>query len=226
MLQYGGQKVITLINESLLVELKKKQDNVEFIVDLVQQDLSHIRDVIYGISSEEARVRFKSVKVLRTLSKNKPKTLYPYFPLFEKLLDSDNNIIRWNAIDIIANLTEVDSASKFEKIFDRYYNLLNKGNLITAGHIVDNSGRIANTKPNLRKQITNHLLSIEQVPLPTEECRSILSGKVVQSFGQYIDHNRNNAAVVAFTKRLLDSSRGATKKKAEKLLKQLRLEAK
>jgi hypothetical protein len=158
------------------------------------------------------------------LSKIKPAILYPYFHFFEKLIDSNNKIIKWNAIDTIANLTLIDTERRFENIFDRYYELLNEGNLITAGHIVDNSGKIANVKHNLREQITNNLLTVEQVPLPTDECRSILSGKVVQALGQYINHIRNNDAVIAFIKKQLKSNRVATRKKAEKLLNMIQQE--
>ena len=207
-----------MINESLLTELRKKDDNTELIVELILQDLSLVCDTIYGISSAEARVRFKCAKVLRELSRTKPAILYPYFDFFEKLLSSSNNIIKWNAMDIIANLTEIDTERKFERIFDKYYSLLSEGSLITTGHVVDNSGKIANVKHNLREQITRNLLMVEQVPLPTDECRGILNGKAVQAFGQYINHIRNNASVIAFIKKQMNSNRSATRKKAEKLM--------
>ena len=124
-------------------------------------------------------------------------------------------------MDIIANLTEIDTERKFEEIFDKYYSFLNEGSLITAGHVVDNSGKIANVKHNLRGQITNHLLTVEKISLPTEECRSILGGKVVQAFGQYVNHVKHNDAVIAFIKRQLKSNRSATRKKAERLLEKM-----
>ena len=209
------------MNEYLLSELKKKSNNTDLIVELILQDLSLIRDLIYGISSAETTVKFKCAKVLRELSKVKPELLNPYFEFFNKLLDNPNNIIKWNSMDIIANLTEIDTERKFEEIFDKYYSFLNEGSLITAGHVVDNSGKIANVKHNLRGQITNHLLTVEKISLPTEECRGILSGKVVQVFGHYINHIKNDHAVIAFIKRQLRSNRSATRKKAEKLLEEI-----
>ena len=209
------------MNEYLHSELKKKSNNTDLIVGLILQDLSLTRDLIYGISSAEATVKFKCAKVLRKLSKTKPELLYPYFDFFFTLLDNPNNIIKWNVIDIIANLTEIDTEKKFEEIFDKYYALLNEGSLITAGHVVDNSSKIAKVKHKLREQITNHLLNVEKVPLPTEECRGILAGKVVQAYGQYIDHIKSNKAVIALIKRQTKSTRNATRKMAEKLLEKL-----
>jgi hypothetical protein len=209
------------MNDYLLSELKKKSNNADLIVELIFQDLSLIRDLIYAISSGDSTVRFKCAKVLRILSKANPKLLYPYFDFFSTLLDNQNNIIKWNTMDIIANIAEIDTEGKFEKIFKKYYGLLDEGSLITAGHVVDNSGKIANVKHNLREQITDHLISVERIDLPTEECRSILSGKVIQAFGQYINHIKYNNDVIAFIERHLKSDRNATRKKAEKLLKQL-----
>lgn len=202
-------------------ELKKKEDNVDLIVEMILQDLHLVRDTVYGVSSADTRVRYKCAKTLRMLSERKPAIFYPYFDFFEKLLGSDKNIIKWNAIDIIANLTEIDTEKKFEKVFDRFYGLLDEGSLITAGHIVDSSGKIANVKHNLRERITERLLSVEDIPLPTEECRSILAGKVILAFGQYINHIRDKDAVITFIKRKLNSNRSATRKKAEKLLEKL-----
>ena len=209
------------VNEYLLSELKKKSNNTDLFVELVRQDLSLIRDLIYSISSAEATVRFKSAKVLREFSKVKPELLYPYFGFFGKMLDNPNNIIKWNAMDIIANLSEIDTGRKFEDIFDKYYSFLNEGSLIAAGHVVDNSGKIANVKHNLRQQITKHLLTVERILLPSEECRSILAGKTVQAFEQYINHVINNGDVIAFIKRQLKSNRSATRKKAERLLEKI-----
>lgn len=214
-----------MTNESLLTELRKKDDNAELIIELILQDLSLVRGTIYGIASVEARTKFKCIKVLRTISKIKPAILYPYFHFFERLLDHENNIIKWNAIDIIANLAEIDTGRRFDKIFNRYYELLNEGSLITAGHIVDNSGKIAKVKHNLREQITNHILSVERVSLPTDECRSILNGKAILALGQYLNHIRNNDAVIAFAKRQINSKRSATKNKAEELLRKIQRES-
>ena len=76
------------------------------------------------------------------ISATKPGTLYPYFDLFANLLDGENNILKWNAMDILANLAAIDVENKFDCIFShRYYDLLEEGSLITAGHVVENSGQ-------------------------------------------------------------------------------------
>ena len=174
-----------------------------------------------GISSENLRIKFRSTKIMRIISEKEPKLLYPKMDFFINLLDSENNIIKWNAMDIIANLATVDYADKFDKIFKKYYGLLHEGRLVTAAHVVDNSWKIAKAKPNLQSKITNELLRVEKVPLPTEECRNIIIGKTILSLGNYFGQIENKDAVISFVKKQLNNPRNATRAKAQKFLKKI-----
>jgi transcriptional regulator with XRE-family HTH domain len=174
-----------------------------------------------GVSSPTARVRFASAKALRMISEKKPYSLYQHWEFFVCLLDSENSILRWNAMDIIANLTPVDSRRRFEGLFNKFYGYLYKGSLITAGHVVDNSGKITKAIPELKDKITKELLKVEKVPLPTEECRNILIGKTISAFDAYSNKIRNNDEVIAFVKMQLNNPRKSTRAKAEKLWKKL-----
>jgi len=156
---------------------------------------------------------------LSLISKKNPQKLYSKIDFFIDLLDSENNILKWNAIDVIANLASVDIDKRFEKIFEKFYGFLQEGSLITAGHVVGNSWKIVNVKPDLESRITDELLKVEKIKLPTEECRNILLGHTILSFDQYFDKIQNKHEVVSFVKRQLNNSRNATKTKAEKFLK-------
>jgi len=205
----------------ILDNLGKKEIKAEDLAEKIVKNPDFLLDILNGVSSGNSRIKFKSAKILRIISDKNPKMLYPEMDFFINLLDSENNIIKWNAMDVIANLTFVDSKNKFDKIFDKYYGFLYEGNLITAGHVVDNSGKIAKAKPNLQSKITSELLKVEKIPLPTEECRNILLGKVILSFGQYIDQVKDKEEMISLAKVQLNNTRNATKKKAEKFLKKL-----
>jgi hypothetical protein len=45
-------------------ELKKKEDNVNLIVEMILRDLQLIRNTLYGISSTDTTVRYKCAKTL------------------------------------------------------------------------------------------------------------------------------------------------------------------
>ena len=202
----------------ILKELDKKHDSSESLAAMVMKYPQKLSVVLSGVSSENPRIKFRSVKVLRIISEKDPKLLYPKMDFFTRLLDSGNNILKWNAMDIISNLATVDRNNKFAKVFKKFYGLFHEGSLITAVHVVENSGKIANAKQNLQSKITNELLKVEKVPLPTEECRNILLGKTILSFDAYFGKIQNKGEVISFVRRQLNNPRDSTKARAEKFL--------
>jgi hypothetical protein len=205
-------------------ELRKKETEAADIADKIAKNPDLLTELLDGTSSATARIRFASAKILRMISEENPEILYPSMDFFVDLLDDKNNILKWNAMDIIANLTATDTDNKFNRLFKKFYGFLYDGNLITAGHVVDNSGKIALAKPEFQDEITKELLKVEKIPLPTEECRNILIGKTIKAFEVYygkIKDEGNKDKIVSFVKSQLDNPRNATKSKAERFLKKL-----
>jgi hypothetical protein len=200
----------------ILDKLGKKEIKAEEIAEEIENS-GFLPEILNGISSENPRVRFKSAKILRIVSEQNPEMLYSKMDSFIRLLESENNILKWNAMDIIANLTRVDSENKFDEIFEEYYGFLSDESMVTAGHVADNSGKIAKAKPYLQNKITTELLKVESFPRG-QECKNILLGKVILSFGQYVDQVKNKEKIISLAKRQLNNTRNATKKKAEKFL--------
>ena len=200
-----------------LAELNKNKP--EDLAERAGRDSVLLATVFEGMSSSDPKLRFKSAKILNLTSQKEPGKLYPKIDFFINLLECDNSIIKWNAIDIVANLTSADVDGRFEEIFEKFYGLLQEGSLITAGHVVANSWKIVEAKPHLENRITEQLLTIEKTKLPTEECMNILIGHAILCFDKYLDRIRNKGEVITFVKRQLNNSRNATKTKAEKFLK-------
>jgi hypothetical protein len=203
----------------LLDKLENRKINAEDLAEEVMNNPKLLKQILKGVSSPIANIKFTSTKVLRIISKKAPKILYAKMDFFVKLLASENNIIKWNAMDIIANLVAVDTRNKFNKIFKKFYGLLNEGSLVTAAHVVDNSAKIVKAKSEFQNKITSALLKIEKIPLPTEECRNILRGKTIQAFSQYFAQIKNKSRIISFVKRQLNNRRNATKKRAKEFLK-------
>lgn len=197
----------------LTEELEKREDNSEQIAAGIITGKIAMGDIFEGVDSKIARVKFRSAKILRYLSENKPEMLYPYFNFFVRLMETDNKILKWNAMNIIANLSSIDSNLLFEEIFDKFYNMLNEGNLITSSHIVEKSANIINAKPDLKGPIIKLLLQVETIPLPTEECRSIICGKTIEVLSSSYDQIANKKRVFDFVSKQLRSQRSATRKK-------------
>lgn len=198
--------------------LEERETKSEELAEKVVSNKRLLRELLDGISSPNPRVKFGSAKVLRIVSERDPGILYSNWEFFVKLLDSENRILKWNALDIIANLTRVDSQGKFERLFKKFYGYLNDGSLVTAGHVVDNSCKIMLAKPKLQDVIIRHLFKVEEICLPTEECRNILIGKTITVFEACYDKIRNKHEIVSFVRRQFNNSRNATKRRAEKFL--------
>ncbi|UCF11736.1 MAG: hypothetical protein JSW06_06705 [Thermoplasmatales archaeon] len=161
--------------------IEKKNVDAESIAKKVVKDERLIDDLLEGASSEKAVVKYKSLKVLMLVSEQQPKMLYPKWDFFVKLLDDDNTFLIVIGATIIANLTRVDTKNKFEKIFNKYYSLLENESMINAANIAGRSEIIAKAKPHLQGKITSKLLDIDKTH-HRSECKNIIKGKVILSF--------------------------------------------
>jgi len=194
----------------------------EELFQKVKQDFDILPEVLSGISSSKAAIRYGCSKVLMDLSEECPERLYPYMDSFIGFLDSKYRIITWNAMAIIANLARVDKDKKFDAIFDKYYGFLNDEYMVTVVSVVGHSGKIALAKPYLIQRITNELLKVENIsttPHLTDECKRVIAEKAIKSFDRFFDRIDNKEKVICFAKKYLDSPRRTLKTEAENSLK-------
>jgi hypothetical protein len=208
-----------MLKESGLTKLMdQKEDPSKEVAQKVIENPQLLSVLLEGIFSSTTRLRFRSAKILRIISSKNPEMLYPHLDYFLELMESENNIIKWNALDIIANLTGVDKEHRFDEIFEKYYHLLQDDSMVTAAHVVDNSAKIASNRPDLQEKITAELLKVDKIPRDGE-CQNILSGKAILTFDSYFDEIEDKDAVISFVESKRDNPRNATKVKAEKFLK-------
>jgi hypothetical protein len=112
--------------------LARKNVNIERLAAEVIRRPEWLGAILSGLGADTARVRFGAAKVLGIVSERGPEVLYPKIAFFIDLLDTDNRIIRWNAILITGNLAAVDSKRKIDKSLDRYLDPIPGPELITA----------------------------------------------------------------------------------------------
>jgi hypothetical protein len=111
--------------------LSKKEVKAEDVARNMKKNRRLLPELFNGISSENTRTRFKSAKILRIISEEDPEMLYSKMDFFINLLKSENKILKWIAIDVIGNLSSVDTENKFDKIFNKFYSLLADESTIT-----------------------------------------------------------------------------------------------
>ncbi len=201
----------------LLEEINQKKDFCKDIAEKVINNPELLSIILEGVYSDTARVKLRSVKILAIISRKNPEILYPHMSFFIELMDSSNKIILWNTMDVIANLSKLDSENKINDIFEKFYDFISDESMITAAHVVDNSWKIAKAKPIYQNEITDKLIELETIPRD-QECRNILLGKAILSFDKYFDEIEDKEEVISLVKRQLNNSRNATKTKAERFL--------
>jgi hypothetical protein len=199
--------------------IKKKAAGVESTARRIAKEKGLLSRMIDGITSEKPQIKYKSGKILMTLSEQNPRMLYSEWDHFANLLDSENTFMKSIGIRILSNLTRVDTKNKFDKIFNKFYGLLNDESMVTAANLVDHSGMIAKAKPKLQSRITKRLLGIDGTD-HGRECKNILKGKAILSFGEYFEEARNKKKIIDFVTGQLQNTRPATRKKAKKFLKE------
>lgn len=170
------------------------------------------------LSSKDPKIKYGCAKNLLAVAKEKPAEIYPNLDFFVELLDSENNIIKWTAIDIVGRLARVDEAKKIDALMGRLFELLNTGKMITANHAIMALADIALARPEHQERITDELLKVERYNYDTDECRNIAMGAVIQAIDSYFTELENRKAAIGFARRQTQNSRNATKKKAGKFL--------
>lgn len=177
-----------------------------------------LKQIFDGVSSFDKRVKNAAGKTLQIISNTAPECLYPEFDFFIELMDGDDTILRWIGIDIVGNVSHVDSENKINKrVLKRLYTFISDESMITAGHSIDSLGKIARSKSRYRKEITTELLKVEKIQR-NEECRNIHIGQTILAFREYTQFVKNKNPMEAFARRALNNSRSATRKKADKFL--------
>jgi fibronectin type 3 domain-containing protein len=209
------------MESELLQKLESKSITKEALLQMVKQDFNLLPEVLNGVSSSKAAIRYGCAKVLMDLSEEHPEHLYPYMDSFINHLDSKYRILTWNAMAIIANLAEVDEDKKFDAIFDKYYSFLNDAYMVTVANVVGHSAKIALAKPHLTQKITKELLKVENIsttPHLTEECKRIIAEQAIKSFALFFNKIEHKEKVISFVANHINSPRKTLRKVAKDFL--------
>jgi len=182
-----------------------------------------LKQIIEGLHSDRASVRFGCAKALRNLAESHPEKLYPHFDVFRALLDHPNKILQWDGTIVLSHLVRVDADRKFTAIFKRYFAPISGPVMISAANVIGGAARIAIARPDLADRIAAELLRVESASYATAECRNVAIGHAITAFGGFLGLLRKQRPpVLEFVRRQLTNSRPATRKKAERLLKKSR----
>ncbi len=173
------------------------------------------------LDSKDPKVKYGFTKELLKTGAENPALLYDHFEHWTRMLKSSNNIFRWTAIDIIGYLSAVDRENKTDKLVNDLKSFLHSGNLITCNHAIFALGLMAKNKSGYRAKIIRELVAISKDTFETEECKSIATGKVLETLGNFTEEIKKDKRAADFITQAKKSTRNATVKKADSLLKRI-----
>lgn len=200
---------------------KDGNKSAEMVASLAIKNSTVLKQVLEAASSENKRIKNASAKCLREISRINPQKLYKEFNFFVKLIEGQDTILKWNAIEILSNLTDVDTDNKFKsKVLTKYFAFLKDESMVTAANTIVALGKVAANKSGLRQKITAELIKSDSLPY-SAECQNILAGHAFLAFEKYAKEMKNKNEIISFAKKHFKNKRSSTRKKAEKLLKTL-----
>jgi len=181
------------------------------------EDSKALAALLQEVLSKKEAIRHNAFKALLSISEEHPEVLYPEWDFFADLIGSDNTSFKYIAVYIIANLTKVDKQNRFEKIFEKYYSLLDDESVIPAAHVAGNSGKIAKAKPGLQSKITDKLLGIDKTHHALGR-KELIKGYAIEAFGEYFAEAEDKRVILEFVEKQQNSKSPRTKKAAQKFL--------
>jgi hypothetical protein len=199
------------------IDLNNKNINIKAVAKKAVKNDELMATLLDSLWSKNETIRYNCHKVLFLLTQEQPQTLYSKWDYFEEFLESDNTYHKLSAVLLLANLTQIDKDNKFERLFDRYYDLLDDKSFITAAYVAGASGKIARAKPRLRTRITNRLLNIDETHHNPEH-KDLVKASIIEAFEEYIGQTRNKKRIVDFVQQQLNCRSPKTKKAAKEFL--------
>jgi len=120
----------------------KQGAEVGGIADRVIMRPELIVELTGALEAKKGATKDGDEQVLPLARERWPEWMYPYFDVFARLLDSDNSLLKWSDIMIVASLTAVDVEGRFAAIFDKYPAPIEGPTTVAAANIIGGSARI------------------------------------------------------------------------------------
>ena len=199
-----------------MLDLEKRTPEQQKIAENAVKDGKLLSELLSGLLSKKSVARYKNFKAVYLISEEHPEVLYPKWDFFEDMLKSKDNALKFQAIHVLANLAKIDTASRFEKVFDQFYDIVNGDALIPACHVAYVSHKIVKAKPELANKITERLLNLDKA---TYKHKELVQANALRSFSEYFDRISDKDKIVSLAKELQKNKSSRAKKEATEFLK-------
>jgi hypothetical protein len=201
----------------MLPEMNNKDVDIAAVATRALVDSELFSEILDGLTSKEELLRYNCHKVMMSISETNGELVYPKWDYFVECLSSDNSYRKMSAVQIIANLTKVDTENRFEELFDKYYRLLDDKSMIVAIYTAASSGGIVKAKPQLETEITNRLLDIDKTH-HSKERKPLIKAGAIEAFDKYFPESVDKERIIMFVREQQNCDSPKTRKVAQDFL--------
>ena len=206
-------------HKDLISEISDKNVDVDKFAEIVIQEESIRQKIIdQMLNNKHIMAYYHSYNILAKASELNPGLFYRYWDDFASLLNHENSYHRDFGLTLIANLTKVDSENKFSSVFDDYFKCINDAKFMTARHCIQNISKILANKGELKEDILNILLNIDELCNFSEKQKALIKSDVIDVIDKFYMEMNNKEMINKFVKVEIDSISPKTKKRARKFI--------
>lgn len=206
--------------DQLIKDISAADVDVKKFTSLVIENATTREDVVRLVLTDpHIMVYYHCYYILDQATLDRPDHFYHHWDDFTQLLDHKNSYHRDIGMTLLANLTQVDSQSRFELIFDLFFSHLHDAKFLTAVNCVQNSQKIIRYKPNLIVGILPLLLNTDNLTDYPPKQKELLKSFILPIIDENFDNLLNNEAVLEFISSCTRSTSPKTKNIARNLLK-------
>lgn len=209
------------MNKVALLKHIKNKDNIKTFANEINnfELITYLFEIIESTSIE----KYQSEKIIRYISKNNPKILYPYFDRMTKFLSNNNGFIKYGFILSIPNLLEVDICKKWCLVKEKYIFFTKSASIIEFCNTVKCIPKILKYNPKDEKMLITNLLKIERHTfykkgISSKKCKDIAKNTILDCFDNiYITSNYKDE-IIKFIQKCSKSRKKQVRKKSNRLL--------
>ncbi len=208
-----------MTKNDLISEICDKNVDVDKFAEIIINEEPIRQEIINQmLNNEHIMVYYHSYNILAKSSELKPELFYRYWDDFASLLNHENSYHRDFGLTLIANLTKVDYENKFSSVFDDYFKRINDTKFMTARHCIQNTAKILANKHELKEDILNILLNINELCNFSEKRKALIKSDVIEVFDEFYREINNKEMINKFVKVELNSVSPKTKKRAREFI--------
>ena len=134
-----------------MLDLEKRTPEQKKTAENALKDEKLLSELLDGLLLKKCSVRYKNFKAVYLISEDNPEMFYEKWGLFEDMLKSSNNTLRFYAIHVLANLARIDNEGRFEKILGNFYGILTGDALVPACHVAYVQEKLLTQNQNWRR---------------------------------------------------------------------------